>query len=346
VRFAVSDSTIMTEDTARRSVLRGSESVFVTDLAAWAALRIDGEDAREFLQNQLSSDVYALSEGNSQWSSYNSPKGRVLASLRLWRDPEASNGFGALIASDLAASISKRLSMFVLRAKARIGNQSTTHPLIGVGGPRAADVIANILDISVSADGASGIADDEGTVVGLGDGRFVIVSSAARAAALRSDITKAAVAADESVWRWLSIRAGVPVVTAATTDQFVPQMLNWDALGGISFQKGCYPGQEIVARMRYLGRLKERLYRFHVATDSEPTPGMRLYGSAFGATPCGTVINAAPAPEGGCGLLAVAQIAAVETGALTLGTEHGPSLTRVALPYSVPENESPRGRLA
>ncbi len=337
----------MTEATASQSILRAdTESVFVTELAAWAALRIDGEDAREFLQNQLSSDVYALSEGNSQWSSYNSPKGRMLASLRLWRDPGISNGFGALIASDLAASISKRLSMFVLRAKARVGNQSTTHALIGIGGPHAADVIAKTFSISLSPDGASGIADDDAMVVGLGDGRFIIVASAARAATLRRDIAKAAVPADESVWRWLSIRAGVPLVTAATSDQFVPQMLNWDALGGVSFQKGCYPGQEIVARMRYLGRLKERLYRFHVATDSEPAPGTRLYGSAFGATACGTVINVAPAPEGGCDLLAVAQIAAVEAGALTLGMEHGPSLTRVELPYSIPENESPRGRLA
>jgi hypothetical protein len=122
-------------------------------------------------------------------------------------------------------------------------------------------------------------------------------------------------------------------------------MLNWDAVGGISFQKGCYPGQEIVARMRYLGRLKERLYGFHVAADSEPAPGTRLYGSAFGAAPCGTVINAAYAPDGGCALLAVVQIAAVEAGGLMLGGENGPQLTRVALPYGVPENESRRGRL-
>ena len=221
-----------------------------------------------------------------------------------------------------------------------------THAVIGIGGPRAADVIAATFDISPSSDGASAIADGDATVVGLGDGRFVIVSAASRAAAVRAHIAKVAVPADESVWRWLSIRAGVPLVTAATSDQFVPQMLNWDVLGGVSFQKGCYPGQEIVARMRYLGRLKERLHGFHVATDSEPPPGTRLYGPAFGATPCGTVINAAPAPDGGCDLLAVVQIAAIEAGALTLGALDGPQLTRVALPYSIPAHESPRGQLA
>ena len=337
----------MTEGIARQSAFRAAaESAFVAPLPALTAVRIDGDDARDFLQNQLSSDVYALSAGNSQWSSYNSPKGRMLASLRLWRAPGGSDGFGALVASDMAASISKRLSMFVLRAKARISNQSMTHSVIGVGGPHAADVIAATFSVSPSPDSASAIVDGDAMVVGIGDGRLIIVSAAARAPALRSDIAKVAVPADESVWRWVSIQAGEPLITAATSDQFVPQMLNWDALGGVSFQKGCYPGQEIVARMRYLGRLKERLYGFHVATDREPLPGVRLYGSAFGTSPCGTVINAAPAPDGGYGLLAVVQIAAVENGALTLGAQDGPQVTGVALPYSVPENASPRGRLA
>ena len=339
----------MIERATRPSVFQAAtESAIVSHLAAFATIRVDGEDAREFLQNQLSSDVSALATGGSQWSSYNSPKGRMLASLRLWRHPptRSADSFGALIASDLAASTAKRLSMFVLRAKVRVSDLSGTHATIGVGGPRAAEVIATSLGVSPSHAGASAIADSDATVVGLGGERFIIVAPAERAAALRDDIAKAALPADESVWRWLSISAGVPLITATTADQFVPQMLNWDALGGISFQKGCYPGQEIVARMRYLGRLKERLYGFHVAADSEPPPGSRVYGSAFGAAPCGTVINAALVPHGGCALLAVVQIAAVEAGPLMLGAEDGPQLTRVALPYSVPENESPRGRLA
>src|SRR5207302_9509924 len=155
----------MTEETARQSAFRAAaESAVVTELAVVTALRIEGEDAREFLQNQLSSDVYALSAGSSQWSSYNSPKGRMLASLRVWRDFGPSDGFCTLIASDIASSISKRLAMFVLRAKARISNQSMTHAVIGIGGPRAADVIAATFDISPSSDGAGAIADGDATV--------------------------------------------------------------------------------------------------------------------------------------------------------------------------------------
>ena len=135
------------------------------------------------------------------------------------------------------------------------------------------------------------------------------------------------------------------MVTAATSDQFVPQMLNWDALQGISFQKGCYPGQEIVARMRYLGRLKERLYRFHVTAPSEPKPGERIYSEAFGPTPCGTVVNAAPAPDDGYALLAVVQIGAIDAGGLALGAKDGPPLARVELPYAVPEAAPTRSQL-
>jgi len=328
----------------RESAFRAAaESAVVCTVRGLSAIRIDGDDAAQFLQNQLSSDVAALAAGTSHWSSYNSAKGRVIATLRLWCD---NSGFGALVASDLAASTAKRLSMFVLRAKARISDQSAVRAMLGVAGPQAADVLAAVVGVSPALDAAIAIDHADATVVGLGDGRFLIVCDAADVDALRADIAKRAAAADENVWHWLSINGGIPTITAATTDQFVPQMLNWDALGGISFQKGCYPGQEIIARMRYLGRLKERLYGFHAGTDDPPDAGARIYSPAFGETPCGTIINAAPAPNGGHALLAVVQISAIEADALSLDGEDGPRLTRFALSYPIPPNETPRGRIA
>ena len=112
-----------------------------------------------------------------------------------------------------------------------------------------------------------------------------------------------------AVWQWLTIRAGIPVITAATSDLFVPQAANWDALGGISFQKGCYTGQEIVARTQYLGRLKERSLLAHL-DGAPPAPGERSYSATFGDQSCGTVVNAAASPDGGSDLLAVLQLAA------------------------------------
>ena len=132
----------------------------------------------------------------------------------------------------------------------------------------------------------------------------------------------------------------MPVVTTPTQDQFVAQMANWDLLGGVNFKKGCYPGQEIVARTQYLGRLKERLFAFHANATSIPA-GARLYSTAFGDQACGTVVNAAPAPEGGCDLLAVVQLAAAESGDLHVNTLTGLALAGRALPYRFPTRTPP-----
>jgi folate-binding protein YgfZ len=133
----------------------------------------------------------------------------------------------------------------------------------------------------------------------------------------------------------------VAVVLPQTQDQFLPQALNWDALGGVSFRKGCYSGQEIVARTQHLGRLKERTLLAHV--DSDPLPaGTRLFSSAFGEQPCGTLLNIARAPGGGSELLAVAQLAA---GELSLGAQAGPALTPIALPYVLPTATAQRERI-
>jgi len=318
------------------------QSAVVAGTTGLAALRFEGEDAATFLQSQLSSDVAALSAGMGQWSSYNSPKGRMLANLRVWRDAE---GFGALIGADLAGAIAKRLSMFVLRAKVRIADLSSTHRVLGLGGPKAAGAIAERFAVSPIPDGIAAGADGRATLVGLGERRFALVADTANAAPLLDDLAQVATPVGDDVWRWLSVEAGIPLLTVATSDQFVPQMLNWDALGGISFQKGCYPGQEIVARMRYLGRLKERLYGFKVSAPSEPRPGTRVYAATFGATACGTVVNAASSPDGRYALLAVVQMNAIDAGGLVLGAEDGPSLSPMALPYAVPAASPARTKL-
>jgi folate-binding protein YgfZ len=134
------------------------------------------------------------------------------------------------------------------------------------------------------------------------------------------------------------------VVTAATQDAFVAQTANWDLLGGVDFQKGCYTGQEIIARMQYLGRLKERTFLFH-AEATGIAAGTRIFSAAFGDQPCGTVVNAAPAPDGGSDLVAVVQLAAVERGDARLGDPAGPRLLPLPLPYEIPVPVAPRGRI-
>ncbi len=311
-------------------------------VADLAILRFDGADAASFLQGQLSSDVRALVPGALQLSSYNSPKGRMLASLVLAR-PAADGSYLAVLAADLAVGIGKRLSMFVLRARVSVGTGDLGRTLLGVTGTGCRAAVAAALGVDL----APGFAqqDDDRVTMALPDGRILVELTHAHAPDIGEALALHARHETSEGWSRAGVEAGVPLVTAATSDRFVPQALNWDALGGIGFQKGCYPGQEIVARMQYLGRLKERLYAF-TATGAPPPAGARLFAAAFDDQACGTVVNSAALSAGGALLLAVVQRVAAEEDIVHVGAPDGPALTRRALPYPVPEPAAPRGRLA
>ncbi len=250
-----------------------------------------------FLQGQLSNDVNAIADDRCQYTSHNSPKGRMLANFVLWRD--AGPRYRALVSADLADAIRKRLSLYVLRSKVTLRDASADTARLGVGGPGAATAVRSVTDV---APGVFGVARKDGvTVLGLPGPRYCVIVPSERADEIRRSLSTSAIAAPLAAWQWLTIRAGVPVVTSATQDLFVAQSANLDVLGGIDFRKGCYTGQEIIARMQYLGRLKERLFAFHAQVDGVAA-GARLYSGAFAGQPCGTVVNAAPAPDGGMDL--------------------------------------------
>jgi len=311
------------------------------DLEPLSVLAIDGPDAKAFLQGQLSNDVNALAENRCQLTSHNSPKGRILANFVLWREPEGE--FRALLPAELVEAVRKRLSLYVLRSKVTLRDASAESVRIGVGGPGAAAAMRAALDV---APDVFAVARKDGAVVlGLPGPCHCVIAPAARAASVRSALEAQARAAPFAVWQWLTIRAGVPVVTAATQDLFVAQAANLDVLGGVDFRKGCYTGQEIIARMQYLGRLKERLHVFHAAVEHIPV-GTRLFSAAFPGQPCGTVVNAAPAPDGGSDLTAVLQIAAAESGDVRLDAADGPPLHALPLPYALPAPAEPPARRA
>ena len=294
-----------TRDDAFRSAVA---SAFVARLPGVAILDVDGADAAAFLQGQFSNDVAALGPGEARWATYNSPKGRMLATFLVWR-PVAGPAYRMAVASDLAEPMRKRLSMFVLRSKA-----VRAVPLAGA------------------------------EAVGLPDGRILIAAPAERSAALLDRLSAAATPADEAPWRWLAIRSGVAEVRLATSERHVAQAGNWDVNGALSFTKGCYPGQEVVARMQHLGILKERAHPFHLDGDP-PAPATPLYGAVFGEQACGSVVDAVALPGGGSDLLAVVQSKAVEGGDLRCGAPDGPLLVPIALPYALPASAPKRVRL-
>lgn len=327
---------------AAAALAAACDTAVVCDLAPLRLLAIAGADATAFLHGQLSSDVKAMPPGACRFTSFNSPKGRMLANFPLWRDPRSPEVFRALVPEDIAGPVAKRLAMYVLRSKVTIADVSAESQRLGIGGPAGVAALTAALGV---APGPFEVRESgPATVLGLPGSRFVVVVPGAEALAVQGELLRHATAAPFEVWQWLTIRAGIPVVTAVTQDAFIAQTANWDILGGVDFQKGCYTGQEIIARMQYLGRLKERAFLFH-ADRADARPGERVYSEAFAGQPCGTVVNAAAAPGGGSDLLVVLQVAAAERSDVRLGAPDGPLLTPLPLPYAIPAATAPRGRI-
>jgi folate-binding protein YgfZ len=313
-------------------LLAAQAGTTLCDLSHLGTIAASGSDAAAFLHGQLSSDVKALEAGRAQFSSYNTPKGRMLAGFLIYRTAEA---ICLQLPGELVEPIRKRLSMFVLRSKVTLTDTTDATVRLGVAGPGAESLVASVLGVAPASVLDVTHADSAITIRLPGD-RFEIVAEPDRARALWQALAAKARPAGAAVWDWLEIRAGIPVITAATQDQFVPQMANFELVGGVNFQKGCYPGQEIVARTQYLGKLKRRLYLAHVRSDVAPAAGAELYSLDLDAQSSGMVVSAAPAPGGGFDLLAVIQTASAAAQPIHLGSLDGPSLEIQPLPYPVP----------
>jgi folate-binding protein YgfZ len=337
---SIEGSTVTGFGDTENELVAARDAAVVCDLQPLASLRVAGPDAETFLQGQVTSDVTELGFGASQYSAWCTPKGRVLANFLLRRvDAET---FELLLPEPLLASIRKRLGMFVLRSKVALDDASERTVRIGVGGPAAAqlvEVTAGAVPPVLHA-----VTLDGGVLVRVLGDRFVAIVSPEGADQLWDRLAAGARPVGFPSWQWLTLRAGVPVILPATQDQFIPQALNWDAIGGVSFQKGCYTGQEIVARTQYLGRRKERTVLAH-AESTVLRLGARLFSASFGEQPCGTVLNAASAPDGGTDFLAVAQNAAVDGADLRLAATGGEKVSLLTLPYKLRASAAPRGPL-
>lgn len=285
-----------------------------------AYLRVRGADAASFLQGQLSSDLRLLSEARAQISSYSTPKGRMLAVLQLFR-----RGDDVLLEvhRSVAEATLKRLRMFVLRAKLVIEDVSAELPALGLIGAGAGAALA-AQGLPVPAQPLDSAAAGELVVIRR-LGALPRYSVHGREEALRA-LRPTLRAGGFVDWKRADLLAGVPTVYPETREFFVPQMANLDLLGGVSFNKGCYTGQEIVARLHYLGQLKRRLFLAQCET-AEVRPGQPLYAASGESQAVGEVVDAVPEESGGSLFTAVLQLSHAESPQLRLGSPEGPPLT-------------------
>jgi len=286
-------------------------------------IEASGDDAKAFLHSQFTSDINHLGGDQVQHSAWCTAKGRMQASFLAWREEDV---FRLVVSGDLEAASLKRLQMFVLRSKVKLTSVTESRLLLGLAGPQAVEALGDAGLPCPVAPMTSAIST-QANVIGLEAGRYIVAVQQEAIADLWNKLTLKAQPAGLPAWRWLDVQAGFPLVTAATKEEFVPQMADFEKLGGISFHKGCYPGQEIVARTQYLGKVKRHLYR--VTSDQLLEAGADLHSPDNPDQACGKIVSGAPSPTGGYEALAVVQ--SNFAGNLHLGSREGPKIEAVAV---------------
>ena len=281
-------------------------------------IRAEGPDAASFLHGQLTQDFSLLGAADARLAALCTAKGRVIASF-IGIKPQAE--LILLVCSrDILAATLKRLSMFVLRAKVKLTDATDRFALYGLAGTA---LTGNGLDASLPPGKRISVGDDV-SVVSLypADGvpRALWIAPAGQPAPVGP-------ALDDSLWQWSEVRSGIVTL---------PQMINYESVGGVNFKKGCYPGQEVVARSQFRGTLKRRAYL--VQADAPVSAGQEVFAANDAEQPVGTVAQAAPAPGGGWAALVSMQIAALEAGDLRAGPADGPALAVEPLPYPLLED--------
>ncbi len=289
------------------------------ELTEYGAIAVSGSDARAFLHTQLTNDIEHLPGGEARHAGWCSAKGRLLATFLV---VPLEDGFLLQLARELAPAILKRLQMFVLRSKVKLADAGADWAQFGVWGD-AADAALGALGIAAPAQDLGIVRADDRFAIRLSKRHYLLFARAALRAETQSRLPQG----EASGWALEEIRAGRPHVVQATQDLFVPQMVNLELLGGVDFRKGCYPGQEVVARTQYRGQLKRRMVRLRA-----PQPlraGQDLYSDDTTGQPSGTVVNAA-----GGEALAVIPLATLERGAAVRAQAGGEALEVLPLPYA------------
>ncbi|RYU62053.1 folate-binding protein [Methylolobus aquaticus] len=297
----------------------------LADLSHFGLIAVEGPEAGQFLGSLFTGDVRLVSPTQGQFTSWCDGKGRMLATFWLFM---RGNTYFLLLPMALLPTTVSRLKQFLLRTKATISDASDTLARVGLSGAGVAAALGSA-GIDAAAARGSTFDLDECTVVALGPApqpRWLAVGPAGALDSVCSGRFPAAQPIDDAAWSLLDIRAGIPLLLPETSGEFIPQMVDLEALGGLSFKKGCYPGQEVVARLHYRGQLKRRMVLAMVPVDPAPPPGAKLYGPGTSES-IGMVLAAAPTGPGQAAMLAVVVIEQLEQGDIRLHNAEGPRLT-------------------
>lgn len=295
------DGSIVAFRDGPESPARGERAAALVPLDSEGVVRVRGPDSAGFLQAQLTCDISGINADAASLSGYCTPQGRLLATPVVLRH---GNDYLLKLPRSLAGPLATRLRRYVMRAKVEVEDASDRLVVLGLCGPQATAVLQSVARSDGFAAKPMDVCVFDATIgVALHGGRIALICTVAAARELWMDLARSASPSGPNVWRLLGIRAGVPEVLPQTQEMFLPQMLRLEQLEAVSFRKGCYPGQEIVARTQYLGDLKRRLFRGRSADMA--SPGDALFVADDGREPAGTIVNVATSEALGFEWLAV-----------------------------------------
>lgn len=314
-------------------VVYALEHTYLCELSTLGAIRAAGDDARSFLHGQFTNDLDQVSPAVSQLSSYCNPKGRMLSTLRIHK---CDRDYRLILPREVLAATLKKLIMFRLMAKVDITDESSEVALFGVAGPKA-EVTLKALNVDVPQKTDHCVQHDGITAIRLPSEnvRVLLIANIQAAIPLWKRTSAKLPVATWRLWDLHDIHSGIPQITASISEAFIPQMTNLDVIGGVSFSKGCYPGQEVVARTHYLGKPNRRMYRVSIAGDKVPAPGSNIYAPEDASQPVGKIVSAQQDSDDSCAALVVLRIEKEADEHLYVGSLSGAKVSVRSLPYIV-----------
>jgi hypothetical protein len=312
-----------------------SNNSFIAPLNSLGLIDITGKDAEKFLHSQLTNDVQGLSREEVQISGYCSHKGRMIATLLVWK---TCSGILLELPCSLLSIVQQRLEKFSMRAEVKILDKSKMQPVFGLAGNESTAILRSWFQI-LPSNPYGKVENQYGTLIRLMDietiPRYQWITNEDQAMCIWSKISRVLKPVSEEVWRLTEIQACIPQVTLLTKEKFVPQMINFELIGGISFKKGCYPGQEVIARNQYLGQPDRRRTVIASINTTGVEPATEVFSSSDPIQPCGMIVNSENSSE--CSSLCLLEVKtkALEKGAVHLGSSSGLKLSFQKLPYSI-----------
>ncbi|PWQ93680.1 YgfZ/GcvT domain-containing protein [Leucothrix arctica] len=307
------------------------QGAVLSNLADRGLLEVSGADAESFLQNQLTNDITKIDDKTHQLTAWCSPKGRVIANFRAFKRGQS---IFLIMSRDMVETVMTKLSRYIMMSKVSISDATDSLVHFGYAGENAQSDLELILD-KVPTEPNQTMSVGQLTILRLPGNtpRFEVFGDVAEASALWVKCNVRAAPVSSQAWDYINILAGRPVITAESTEVWIPQMINLTDIDGVDFQKGCYPGQEVVARLHYLGKNKRRMFNVEITTHDVPKANDSIV--LEDGTEVGKILNAVINPDDNVQALVILKIADSEKPLFLAQGETLAAIKVLTLPYTV-----------